>query len=82
MTEKECERILQQISRKMADEAMAVLLGSNAFKKPQPTALRLTPSGGFEVVELRDDGSIIEPPKRCPKCGPILLCAEHMAMVT
>lgn len=82
MTNEEGERILQQLAQKMANEAMAVLLGSNAFKGPQPTALRLTPSGALEVVELRDDGSIIEPPKRCPRCGPVLLCAEHMAMVT
>lgn len=78
MTDEECEQVLQQFAKKMADEAMAVLCGSSAFKKPQPTALRLTPSGGFEVVELRDDGSIIEPPKPCPRCGPFLLCSEHL----
>lgn len=82
MTEEDTERLLQQMAQKMTDDAMAVLCGSGAFHKPHPTALRLTPSGGFEVVELQEDGSIIEPPKRCPKCGPILLCAEHMAMVT
>lgn len=82
MTEEEGERILQQLSQKMADEMWDVLCGASAFKKPQPTALRLTPSGNFEVVELRDDGSIIEPPKPCPRCGPVLLCPEHMAIVT
>ncbi len=82
MTEEESERILQELSKKMTDDMMDALLGSGAFKKPHPTALRLTPSGGFEVVELRDDGSIIEPPKPCPKCGPILLCAEHMALIS
>lgn len=82
MGEEESERILQRMAQKMADDAMAVLCGSGAFHKPQPTALRLTPSGGFEVVEIRDDGSVIEPPKRCPKCGPVLLCSEHMALVT
>ena len=70
-TDAECERILQQMAAKMTDDAMAVLCGSDAFKKPQPTALRLTPSGGFEVVELRDDGSIIEP-VRCTCHGLIL----------
>lgn len=59
MNEEECERILQKMAQKMADDAMSVLCGSGAFTKPQPTALRLTPSGGLEVVELRDDGSII-----------------------
>lgn len=82
MTEEDRERILQQMARKMADDVMSVLCGGGAFNKPQPTALRMTPSGGFEVVELRDDGNIIEPPRRCPKCGPLLLCAEHMALVT
>ena len=80
MTKEECERLVQQMAQQMADDAMAILCASGAFNKPQPTALRLTPSG-FEVVALRDDGSIIEPPKRCPKCG-VLLCPEHMAMVT
>lgn len=78
MTDDERERILQHMAKKMADDMMSALVGAGAFNKPQPTALRLTASGGFEVVELRDDGSIIEPPKRCPKCGPILLCSEHM----
>ena len=82
MTEEKSERILQQMAKTMADEAWSALCGANAFKKPQPTALRLTASGGFEVVELRDDGSIIEPPKRCWKCGPVLLCAEHMSRIT
>ncbi|MFZ4534315.1 MAG: hypothetical protein ACOYOJ_21225, partial [Alsobacter sp.] len=68
MTDEECEKLLQQLSAKMTEDAMALLCGGGA---PQPmTALRLTASGGFEVVELRDDGSIIEPPKRCPRCGP------------
>jgi hypothetical protein len=82
LSEEESERLLQQLSKKMADDMMAVLLGSGAFTKPQPTALRLTSWGTFEVVELRDDGSIIETPKPCPRCGPFLLCPEHMAMVT
>ena len=80
--DEECERIMRQLASKMADEMMLALCGSGAFESPRPTALRLTPSGAIEVVELRDDGSIIEPPKRCPKCGPVLLCTEHMAMVT
>lgn len=82
MADDENERILQQLSKKMADDMMAALLGANAFKKPRPTALRVTPSGSFEVVEIGDDGNIIEPPKPCPKCGPILLCPEHMNLVT
>src|SRR4051812_2263160 len=76
------EEILREVSKKMADDAMAVLCGANAFKSPRPTALRLNASGGFEVVEIHDDGSIIEPPKPCPRCGPILLCAEHMALIS
>lgn len=77
-TDDEAERIIQQAAQKLSDEAMVLLARSGAFQKPQPTALRLTPSGGFEVVELRDDGSIIEPPKRCPKCGPVFACSEHI----
>lgn len=78
MAEEECERILQDLAKKMADEAMELMLGSGAFQEPRPTALRLTPSGRLEVVEIHEDGSIIEPPKPCPKCGPVLLCRDHM----
>jgi hypothetical protein len=76
--DEEGERILHQLAKKMADEAMAILCGSGAFKSPRPTALRLTPGGALEVVEIDDAGEIIEPPRPCPKCGPVLLCSEHM----
>lgn len=82
MTDEEREQIMQQLAAKMTDDMMSVLLGSGAFTKPHATALRVTPSGNFEVVELRDDGSIIEPPRPCPRCGPVLLCSEHMKFVT
>lgn len=81
-SDEECERVLQKVAERMEDEMMAALCGANAFKAPRPTALRVTPGGSFEVVEMRDDGSIIEPPKPCPRCGPILLCSEHMKFVT
>lgn len=76
-TDEEAERFLQAASEKVADDMWSVLFDSGAFQEPRPTALRLTASGGFEVVELHDDGSIIEPPKRCPKCS-IVLCTEHI----
>lgn len=79
---KDAQALHDRLAKKMADEMMTALCGANAFKSPRPTALRLKASGGFEVVEMYEDGSIIEPPKPCPKCGPVLLCAEHMAMVT
>lgn len=81
MTEEEIESLLRQTAKKMADDIVSTLCGNGALHSPRPTALRLTPSGKFETVELLDDGSIIEPPKRCGKCGPVLLCAEHMAMI-
>jgi hypothetical protein len=77
MTDEERDRIIQRIAKQIADDMMAALCGSGAFTKPQPTALRLTPRGTIEVVELRD-----EPPKQCPRCGPFLLCAEHASLVT
>jgi hypothetical protein len=77
MTDQEAERILQQLAKKMADDTMEMLCSSGAFESPRPTALRLTPGGAFEVVELYDDGTVIDPPKPCPKCG-TLLCSEHM----
>lgn len=45
-------------------------------KQPQ-TALRMR-GGRLESVELDDSGKIIESPKPCPDCGPILLCLKHM----
>lgn len=68
MTEHE---IIRQLAQKMTDDMMTALCGVNAFKMPTPTALRLTPSGSFEVMELRDDGSIIEP-LRC-NCGGMIV---------
>ncbi len=73
------ERWMSRAAKKMADDMMAALCGANAFTKQRPTALRLKPCGGFEVVELYEDGSIIEPPKPCPRCGPVLMCSECMA---
>lgn len=82
MTDETAERIIRDAAKKMADEMMDTLIGAGAFQKPRPTAIRVTPDGRFEVVELYDDGSVVEPPKRCPKCGPVLLCAEHMAQIS
>jgi hypothetical protein len=82
MAQESAEDILQRIAKRMADDMWNVLCGSSAFKSPRPTALRLTASGGFEVVEIDDNGKVIEPPKPCPKCGPVLLCSEHMTYVS
>ena len=39
--------------------------------------------GGRSVaLELDAAGKVIEPPPRCPKCGPVLLCSEHMGRIT
>jgi hypothetical protein len=46
------------------------------FRKPRPTALAYR-GGQFVVLEIDAAGNVIEPPPRCPKCGPILLCPEH-----
>lgn len=82
MTDDESERLLERAAKLMADNMMTALIGSGAFTSPRPTAIRLTSWGAFEVVDIADDGSIIEPPKRCPMCGPILLCSKHMAMIS
>lgn len=77
MTDEECERLLQHAAEKLADRAMTLLSGSGAFEKPQPTALRLTASRRLEIVELREDGGVVELPRRCPRCGPFFSCAKH-----
>lgn len=46
-------------------------------QKPQPTTALRHRNGHFETVEIDAAGNIIEPPKPCPRCGPVLACPEH-----
>jgi hypothetical protein len=50
-----------------------------AFCPPRqrPTALAYR-GGAFVTLQTDAAGNVIEPPPRCPKCGPFLLCSEHM----
>lgn len=66
--------IERKLAKKLEDLFMAAVLGSP--KKQPQTALRVR-GRSFETVELDDDGNVIEPPPRCWKCGPVLLCSEH-----
>lgn len=45
-------------------------------RKQRQTALRVR-GRAFETVELDDSGRVIEPPRPCPRCGPVLACSEH-----
>lgn len=73
MTEEEAMQAIGRMVDRMIDETIG---GPPKINKL--TALRYV-GGRFESVEIDDNGLIIEPPRRCPKCGPVLLCAEHMA---
>jgi len=66
------------LADKMHDAMMKALTGPT--RKPRQTALRAR-RRSFETVELDNAGNIIEPAPRCPRCGPILLCSKHAAMV-
>lgn len=67
--------IAKEMAAKMEAMAMEAMMGPP--RKQRQTALRYR-WGRFESVELDDAGKIIEPPARCPKCGPVLPCFEHM----
>lgn len=70
----------EEDARKWLADKMDAALMKAAFgptvKKRRPTALRLR-GRSFETVEIDDAGNVIEPPRPCPKCGPVLLCSEH-----
>lgn len=46
--------------------------------KPLPRTTLAYRSGQFVSLPIDDNGKVIEPPARCPKCGPVLLCPDHM----
>ncbi len=71
--------LAKDLAAKMEALFMQAAMGGPSMKRPQ-TALRYR-WGRFESVELDDAGNVIEPPRPCYKCGPVLLCAEHM-MIT
>lgn len=73
------EDVKQWLAKRIEQTFMDAVTGPKVGR-PQ-TALRAR-GNGFEVVEIDEAGRIIEPPKPCLRCGPVLLCAEHMAMVT
>ncbi len=73
------EEVMHEIGR-MVDRMISETIGGPP-KVNKLTALRYA-GGRFESVEIDDNGLIIEPPPRCWKCGPVLVCAEHMAQIT
>lgn len=46
------------------------------FRRLRPTALAYR-GGRFVVLEIDAADNAIEPPPRCPNCGPVLLCSKH-----
>lgn len=59
------------------DAQMHAVMTAQTLASPRPTCLRVRADGSLEVVELYDDGKIIEPPKPCPNCGPVHPCSKH-----
>ena len=62
----------EEMMRRKIEES---IYGTSEMRQRQ-TALRLR-GRSFETVEIGDDGKVIEPPRPCPKCGPVLACSEH-----
>jgi ribosomal protein S27AE len=48
---------------------------------PRQTALAVR-DGRLVTLELDAYGKVIEPPPRCPKCGPVLFCSDHAGRIT
>jgi hypothetical protein len=71
------EAVAKQMIDRLAEDLFRTLCGS--MKPNRPTMLRYR-NGRFESVELDDFYQPIEPPTRCPKCGPVLCCSEHMVV--
>lgn len=70
--------LMEKLAKRIEADLFAAIAGPP--QKRRQTALRAR-GNAFEVVEIDDEGNIIEPLKRCLRCGPVLLCAEHMALV-
>lgn len=66
--------MMQRLAKQMEQQLFAAIAGPPQNRRQ--TALRAR-GNGFETVELDEAGNVIEPPPRCWKCGPVLLCSEH-----
>lgn len=69
----EIEGIYNEFRAKMLADIFAVF-----GARPQPRRALAYRGGQFVSLPIDDNGNVIEPPPRCPKCGPFLLCHEHM----
>lgn len=76
MIEDDVAKLMSDLVDKLMAQAIGVPPTPNKM-----TVLRYV-GGRFESREIDDNGEIIEPPRPCPKCGPVLLCAEHMAVIS
>jgi ribosomal protein S27AE len=68
-----------ELRERMERQIMEVMFGTLPAQRPTALALR---SGRIVTLELDAAGKVIEPPAKCPKCGPVLLCSEHMGRIT
>ena len=66
-----------RLAKRMEADMLAAMTGG-ATRKPGRSALMVR-GGQIVSVTLGDDGKPVE---RCPFCGPVLLCAKHMALVS
>lgn len=56
------------------------ILETFGFPKLRPTALAYR-GGRFVTLDIDAAGNVIEPPPRCQKCGPFLLCSDHSGII-
>ena len=72
MDEDEARKIMESLLNKKVAEAIGLPSVPN-----RPTILRYA-NGRFESCEIDDAGNTIEPLARCPFCGPVIVCSEHL----
>lgn len=67
---------LGRVFNDMRARLEADLYAAFGVRKQRPTALAYR-NGAFVTLEIDDAGNVIEPPPKCPHCGPILWCPKH-----
>ena len=53
------------------------ILEAFGASRPAPRTALAFRGGKFVTLQIDGTGNVIEPPPRCPHCGPIMLCWKH-----
>ena len=75
LSEYDVEAISVLLARDIEEQIFATICGPSI--KQHQTALRYR-FGRFESVHIDPNtNQVIEPPARCPRCGPVIACSRH-----